>query len=150
MKRPYCIWITGMPNSGKSTIAYYLLQNKLRHCVVIDGDKFRETVNPELTFSREDIIENNRTAIKVIKQLMSMGFNVIVAMITPYEEIREMADEEANKKIRKELDIRIKSAEKDVEEKYQTLSKSYDFGATPDDDYAKELMATYHETFPKN
>ena len=39
---------------------------------------------------------------------------------------------------------------KDVEEKYQTLSKSYNFGATPDDDYAKELMAIYHETFPKN
>jgi len=39
---------------------------------------------------------------------------------------------------------------KDVEEKYQTLSKSYNFGATPDDDYARELMAIYQETFPKN
>jgi hypothetical protein len=39
---------------------------------------------------------------------------------------------------------------KDVEEKYQALSKSFDFGATPDDDYVQELMAIYHETFPKN
>jgi hypothetical protein len=38
---------------------------------------------------------------------------------------------------------------KDVEEKYQTLSKSYNFGATPDDDYARELMEVYQETFPK-
>jgi len=33
-------------------------------------------------------------------------------------------------------------------EKYYHLSKSFDFGASPDEDYAKELMAVYYETFP--
>lgn len=39
---------------------------------------------------------------------------------------------------------------KDAQEKYQILSKDFDFGETPDEDYAKELMAVYNETFPKN
>jgi ribosome biogenesis GTPase A len=32
--KPYCIWFTGMPNAGKSTLAYELLQNRLRNCVL--------------------------------------------------------------------------------------------------------------------
>jgi len=91
---PYCIWFTGMPNSGKSTIVYHLLQKKLRNCIVIDGDKFREHVNPELSFTRDNIIENNRTAIKVIRYLMGEGFNILVAMITPFQEIRDLARKE--------------------------------------------------------
>lgn len=91
---PYCIWITGMPNSGKSTVAYHLLQKRLRNCIVLDGDRFRERVNPELSFTRKDILENNRIAVKVIKYMMSEGFNVLVAMITPFQEIRDMARQE--------------------------------------------------------
>lgn len=93
---PYCIWFTGMPNAGKSTIVYHLLQKRLRNCIVIDGDKFRERVNPELSFTRENIIENNKVAIKVIKYLMGEGFNVLVAMITPFQEIRDLARKEIN------------------------------------------------------
>lgn len=92
--KPYCLWFTGMPNAGKSTVSYELLQNRLRNCIVIDGDKFRERVNPELSFSREDIIQNNRTAIKVSKYMMGLGFNVLVAMITPFQEIRDLARKE--------------------------------------------------------
>ncbi len=92
--KPYCIWLTGMPNSGKSTLSYHLLQKKLRNCFVIDGDKFRERVNPELSFSRHDILENNKTAVKVIKYMMSQGFNGLVAMITPFQKIRDMARKE--------------------------------------------------------
>ncbi len=91
---PYCIWFTGMPNAGKSTLVYYLLQRELRNCIVIDGDKFRERVTPELSFTRENILENNKTAIKVIRYLMGEGFNVLVAMITPFQEIRDMARKE--------------------------------------------------------
>ena len=83
-----------MPNSGKSTLSYHLLQKKLRNCFVIDGDKFRERVNPELSFARKDILENNKIAVKVIKYMMSQGFNGVVAMITPFQQIRDMARRE--------------------------------------------------------
>jgi len=105
--KPYCIWLTGMPNSGKSTITYHLLQKELRNCLVIDGDKFRERVNPELSFSRKDILENNRIAIKVIKYLMKQGFNVLVAMITPYQETRN----HAKKNINNYIEIYVKCPE---------------------------------------
>ena len=39
---------------------------------------------------------------------------------------------------------------KDVREKYYRLSETFDFGETPDDEYAKELMSVYNETFPRN
>jgi len=39
---------------------------------------------------------------------------------------------------------------KDVREKYHRLSETFDFGETPDDEYAKELMSVYNETFPRN
>lgn len=91
---PFCLWLFGMPNSGKSTLAYHLVQDRLRNCVIFDGDRFRERVTPELSFSREDIIENNRTAIRCVKSMMDQGFNCIVAMITPYEEMRDLAQKE--------------------------------------------------------
>jgi len=42
MKTPFCLLLTGEPNSGKSTIAYALVQKRLRNCLIIDGDKHRE------------------------------------------------------------------------------------------------------------
>jgi adenylylsulfate kinase len=91
---PFCLWLYGMPNSGKSTLAYNLVQDRLRNCVIFDGDRFRERVTPELSFSREHIHENNLTAIKCVKSMMDQGFNCIVAMITPYEEMRRIAKDE--------------------------------------------------------
>ncbi len=104
---PYCLWFTGMPNSGKSTLAYYLLQDELRNCVVIDGDRFREHITPELSFSREDIVKNGLSAIKTAKYLMGEGFNVIVAMITPFDEVRL----EARKQIRNYYEVWLQCPE---------------------------------------
>lgn len=117
--KPYCIWITGMPNSGKSTVTYHLLQKSLRNCVVIDGDRFRERVNPELSFTRKDIIENNKIAMKVIKYMMGEGFNVLVAMITPFQEIRDMA----RKQIENYLEVYV-SCPESVRRKRPNFMKS--------------------------
>lgn len=38
---------------------------------------------------------------------------------------------------------------KETREKYYQLSKSFNFGESPDEDYADELMSIYNETFPK-
>jgi len=39
---------------------------------------------------------------------------------------------------------------RDTQEKYFHLSKTFDFGESPDEEYAKELMSAYHETIPQN
>jgi len=51
--------------------------------------------NKDLKFTRKDIIENNTRALKMVKELLGKGWDVLVAMITPYEEMR--------KEIKKEL-----------------------------------------------
>lgn len=85
----HAVWVYGEAKAGKSTTCYHLLQKKLRNYVVIDGDAFRRHMdNKALTFSRADIIENNRRALKKVKEELASGWDVLVAMITPYKEMR--------------------------------------------------------------
>jgi glutamate racemase len=45
--------------------------------------------NKNLKFTRKDIMENNTRTLKMAKELMEKGWDVLVAMITPYKEMRE-------------------------------------------------------------
>src|SRR3989344_4779028 len=86
----HVIWICGEAKSGKSTTCYNLLQKKLRNYIIIDGDAFRRHLdNKSLTFKKEDVIENNSRALKMVKKLLDEKWDVLVAMITPYSEMRE-------------------------------------------------------------
>lgn len=76
---------------GKTTTCYNLLQKKLRNYIIIDGDAFRRHMaNKDLTFSREDIIKNNARVLDMVEELMQKGWDVLVAMITPYAEMRKI------------------------------------------------------------
>lgn len=95
--KAHCVWIFGEAKAGKTTTAYNLMQKKLRNYILIDGDKFRRSRTPSLDFSREDIIKNNQECLRMVKFLMSEGWNVIVSMITPYAEMRELIRKELGK-----------------------------------------------------
>jgi len=90
MKTPFCLLLTGEPNSGKSTLAYALVQNRLRNCLIIDGDKHREMqfLGEELGFTKDDILKNNEHVIKLALFAQDQGFNVIIPQIAPYREQR--------------------------------------------------------------
>ena len=87
----WSILLTGMPNSGKSTIAYELVQRHVRNALVIDGDKHREMqfLGEQLYFSKQDIMRNNDHVIKMARFAQDQEFNVIIAQITPYVEQRD-------------------------------------------------------------
>lgn len=89
-RKPYCLLLTGKPNSGKSTIAYELVQKHLRSCLIIDGDKHREMqfLGETLGFSEEDILKNNEHVIKLAKFAQDQGINVIISQIAPYKSQR--------------------------------------------------------------
>jgi adenylyl-sulfate kinase len=92
------IWLTGLPRSGKSTIAG-LVAGRLRargiqQVEVLDGDLVRDGLCRDLGFSREDRTENIRRIAFVSKLLTRNGVAVIVAAISPYREDRELAREE--------------------------------------------------------
>ena len=94
----FTLWLTGLPRSGKSTVAG-LVAGRLRalgaeRIEVLDGDIVREELCRGLGFSREDRTENIRRIRIVSKLLTRNGVIVIVAAISPYREDRELAREE--------------------------------------------------------
>ena len=96
--RGFTLWLTGLPRSGKSTVAG-LVAGRLRsmgveRIEVLDGDIVREGLCKDLGFSREDRTENIRRIAFVSKLLTRNNVAVIVAAISPYREDRELAREE--------------------------------------------------------
>jgi adenylyl-sulfate kinase len=94
----FTLWLTGLPRSGKSTVAG-LVAGRLRalgigQLEVLDGDVVREGLCRDLGFSRADREENIHRIAFVSKLLTRNGVAVIVAAISPYREGRELAREE--------------------------------------------------------
>jgi len=88
------IWMVGLSGSGKSTIARALEQELHRQgylTALLDGDNLRSGVNNNLTFSKEDRIENIRRAAEVSRLFASNGVITICSLISPTSEIRSMA-----------------------------------------------------------
>jgi bifunctional enzyme CysN/CysC len=94
LQRPFCMWLTGLPGAGKSTIAN-LLEKQLfasgRHTYVLDGDNVRRGLSRDLGFSEADRVENMRRAMEVARLFVDAGLIVIVAFISPYCSERELA-----------------------------------------------------------
>ncbi len=80
------IWFTGLPCSGKTTLANAL--NKKIFAERLDGDEMRKILSKGLGFTKEDREEHLRRMAYVAGLLNRNGVNVIAAFITPYENIR--------------------------------------------------------------
>jgi adenylylsulfate kinase len=88
------IWLTGIPCSGKTTLAQGVASSLRRHRTpveVLDGDELRQSLSADLSFSPPDRREHARRVIFVSKLLSRNGINVIVPLISPYRETRELA-----------------------------------------------------------
>ena len=92
----FTIWMTGLSGAGKSTLAQHMrhrLQQQGRACHVLDGDLLRLSLSNDLGFSREDRREQVRRAAHVARILNEAGVIVMVALVSPYREDRQMARE---------------------------------------------------------
>ncbi len=88
------VWMTGLPASGKSTIAVALEQvliQRNKHAYVLDGDNVRHGLNKDLGFSAEDRAENIRRIGEVAKLFADSGLIVITSFISPYISDRDLA-----------------------------------------------------------
>jgi adenylyl-sulfate kinase len=93
----FTVWFTGLPSSGKSTLARRLEQelNKLDlHIEVLDGDEVRLRLSKGLGFSKEDRDENIRRISYVANIVTRCGSVAITCAISPYREIRDEARNE--------------------------------------------------------
>jgi adenylyl-sulfate kinase len=85
------VWFTGIPSSGKSTIARVVYQRLLeRGCPVelLDGTEVRESLSRGLGFDREDREEHIRRIGYVAKLLSRNGVIAICAAVSPYRASR--------------------------------------------------------------
>jgi adenylylsulfate kinase len=85
------VWLSGLPSSGKSTIARGLaerLEAEGRRHQVLDGDEVRPHLSTELGFSKPDRDLNVRRIGYVAELLASHGVVVIVPVIAPYAHSR--------------------------------------------------------------
>jgi adenylylsulfate kinase len=96
-RRGFTIWMTGLPGSGKSTIAV-ILKRRLEHdygkfVEILDGDEIRKGLSRDLGLSRQDREEHARRVSYLAKVLSRNGVISIVALISPYRTSRESARE---------------------------------------------------------
>ena len=88
------VWLTGLPGSGKSTIADSAVRRLHAmgvHTYVLDGDNVRGGLNKDLGFTSEDRAENVRRVAEVAKLMRDAGLVVFVALVSPYRADRETA-----------------------------------------------------------
>jgi len=96
----FVIWLTGLPGSGKTTIASGLEKElKVRglKVEVFDGDEVRKNLSKGLGFSKEDRDTHNKRVIYVCKLLTRNGINAIVSLISPYRSTRAYARQQLPK-----------------------------------------------------
>ena len=94
MKAGCVIWLTGLPGSGKTTIAEVLAQRLMVQDVpveILDGDDLRRGLSRDLGFSAEDRQQHNLRVIFVSQLLVRNGITVLVPLISPFRETREYA-----------------------------------------------------------
>ena len=85
----FVLWMTGLPCSGKTTIARKL-SDHIYNIAILDGDELREWISPK-DFSQQGRNEHNRKVAFLAKLLLKHKIPVCVSLISPYIENRETA-----------------------------------------------------------
>jgi adenylylsulfate kinase len=90
----FVVWLTGLPGSGKTTIAQRLIRELKKRGLKVelfDGDEVRRNLSKGLGFSKEDRDTHNKRIIYVCQLLTRNGVNAIVSLISPYRSTRAYA-----------------------------------------------------------
>jgi bifunctional enzyme CysN/CysC len=95
-QRGAVVWMTGLPSSGKSTVAHALEQRLIAEgqpAYVLDGDNLRHGLNGDLGFGDEDRTENVRRTAHVARLFADAGVVAIVSLVSPFAADRRQARE---------------------------------------------------------
>jgi len=156
LNRGVTVWFTGLPSSGKSTIARALerlLKKAGLEAELLDGDVVRTHLSKDLGFSREDRDTNIKRIGFVCHLLTKHGVAAIASLVSPYRDSRE-----ANRRlIGSFVEVYVKAssdacAKRDVKGLYQKARAGEIKGFTGVDDPYEEpenaevVCDTEHET----
>ena len=91
----YTLWFTGIPASGKTTIAQAVIDRLEKEgqpfAKMIDGDEIREELNWDLSSSVEDRNTNQKRIAYIAKTITQCGCIAVNASISPFKENRVYA-----------------------------------------------------------
>lgn len=88
------VWFTGLPSSGKSTLAVAVHGRLVERGVpayVLDGDNLRHGLNGDLGFDAAARAESVRRTAHVARLLADAGLVALVSLVSPYEADRALA-----------------------------------------------------------
>lgn len=91
LDRGFVVWLTGLPGSGKTTIAK-MLWEKLRgegfKVELLDGDWVRKHINVDAGFTREERRIHLLRVAWIARLLARNGVIVICSFVSPYRDVR--------------------------------------------------------------
>ncbi len=91
MSGGFVLWFTGLPSSGKTTLAK-LMEAKLKgrglKVELLDGDEVRKGLSADLGFTKKDREIHAQRVAYLCKLLSRNGVVAIVSLISPYKESR--------------------------------------------------------------
>ena len=93
-QRGATVWFTGLPASGKSTVAAAVeaeLVRAGRAAYRLDGDNLRHGVCGDLGFTAEDRDRNVRRTAEVARLFADAGLVALVSVVSPYANARAFA-----------------------------------------------------------
>ncbi len=94
MRRGFTLWLTGLSGSGKTTLAEKIEETLLERGVlveVLDGERVRRAISPELGFGPADRSLNLQRMVYVAGLLNRNGVSAIVAAVSPLRKDRAEA-----------------------------------------------------------
>ncbi len=95
-QRAIVIWLTGLPGSGKTTLAFTVAEKLTENgyfCQILDGNILRNGINRDLGFNMNDRAENIRRAAEISKIMIGNGIITLCSFISPTNKIRNIAKE---------------------------------------------------------
>lgn len=91
---PATIWLTGLPCSGKTTLANAVaaaLRAKHHGALILDGDEVRKTLSADLGFDAMSRDENVRRVAAVAALSTASQLFSLVALVSPHRAARDAA-----------------------------------------------------------
>jgi adenylylsulfate kinase len=136
IKSGWCVWITGLPGSGKSVVSEALLKllaRKSVHAQLLSSDAFRRILTPEPSYSLEERDIVYATLVYVARLLTGNGVNVVIDATGNLRRYRE----EARKQISRFFEVYLECPLEVCMERESQRGKTY---MAPKQIYPKALQ----------